>query len=104
VHPNRLEVIDGLAAPDPRQHRVLLVVTLGRDDQGDVPTHRLGGRIAEHALRRAIPRQDRAGEILADDRVVGGFDDRGQAGRVESSFCADRPKGIGHPAIPGHAE
>jgi hypothetical protein len=80
-------VIDDLAAPDARQHVVFLGVPLRRDDERDVPADGLGRRVAEHPLGGAVPRDDHTLERLAHDRIVGGIDDRGQAGADDVFGC-----------------
>ena len=104
-HTNGLEVVDALTPPDLREHLVFLRPSLGRNDQRDVLTDRLLGRPAEQSLGRRVPRADDAVERFADDDVVGGIDDRGQAGVGELVLAPIVRKGIGHLAIPGgHAE
>ncbi len=79
--PDRLEVIDLQAVADATQDPILLVVAVGRDDQRDVPPDRLLRGPAEHALGRLVPRLDHPVDVLAHDRVVGGFHDGRETGR-----------------------
>ena len=58
-----------------RQHHVFLAPPVGRNDQRDRLADRLGCGVAEHPLGAAVPGHDDAVEVLADDRVVGRFDD-----------------------------
>ena len=71
------------AAADPGEHLVLLALPVGRNDDPDRPPDRLVGGVAEHPLGGAIPRADDAVEVLADDRVVGRFDDLGEIATAE---------------------
>ena len=71
-------MLDPFPAAEPLQDRPLLVVSLRRDDQGDRLADRLVGRVTEKALGPGVPRSDDAVERLADDRVLGRFDDGGQ--------------------------
>ena len=65
-----------LAAAQTPQDVALLLETIGRDDEIDVPPDRLGGAVAEDARGAGVPARDHAVERLADDGVVGGLDDR----------------------------
>ena len=75
-HAHGLEVVDAFAAPQPRQDVVFLRLPLGRDQHAHGPSDQLVGRIAEQALGRGIARLNDAVEVLRDDGVVGGIDDR----------------------------
>ena len=57
-HPHRLEVLDPLAAAEPRQDLLLLVQPLRRDDQGDRPADGLRGACSRRAAR---PRRSTTG-------------------------------------------
>ena len=81
--PHRLEMVDPLAAAELREDLVLLGVKLGRDEAQDRRADHLIGPVAEDPGRAGIPRGDPALEVLADDRVVGAFDDRRQPGRLD---------------------
>lgn len=72
------EVIDALSSPESRDNLDFFLAAIERDNQRDRPSHRFGRRVAEHSFRGLIPTRDGAIEILADDCVVGGVDDRGQ--------------------------
>ena len=74
-----LEVVEAIAAANAGQRLVFLGLAILRDQPADRRTDHLGGTVAEHPLRRLVPRLDDAVEILADDRVVGGLDDGGEA-------------------------
>ena len=76
--PYRLEVVDPFTSPDARDDIVFLRKPLLRNDQRDVPAHRLGLGPAEHALGSPIPRRNDAVERLADDGVVRGVHDRAE--------------------------
>ena len=92
-----LEVVDPLAPPDAGQHLVLLGAAVVGDDEGDVPAHRLRGGPAEDALGPGVPGGDDAVERLADDRVVRGVDDGGEArlGDLASALRGDVPGDLG---------
>ena len=77
--PDRFKVIDALAAADACEDFVLLVQPILRDDDRDGLSHCFMRGVPEHPLRCPIPRLDDTVEILADDRVVGGVDDRAQS-------------------------
>ena len=68
--PDRLEVVHRLPLPEPRQDDRLFLEVIRRDQEGDRPSHRLGGRVAEEPLRALVPGGDNAVEVLAHDRVV----------------------------------
>jgi hypothetical protein len=76
--PDRLEMRNTLAAPDPGQHFILFALPILGDDDADRTADRFLGRVAEQLLGTAVPRLDRAVEILAHDRIVGRRDDGGQ--------------------------
>src|SRR5580700_3421734 len=69
--PDRLIVIEAVAAPDARENFRLLVVELLRNQDGDRLADDFFGRVAEQALGGFVPADDDAVEILADDRVAG---------------------------------
>ncbi len=66
---------DALAAPDACEDPGLLVFEARREKNGHRLADGLAGGIAEQPLRSRIPGPDDPVEILADDRVVGGFHD-----------------------------
>src|SRR5262245_25669962 len=69
-------MIDLVAAANQRQHRVFFALTIGGHDDANRFADHLRRGVAEHLLRRAVPRRDDAVEVLADDRVVARLDDR----------------------------
>jgi hypothetical protein len=73
-----LEAADALAGEQPRHDRVFFGAAIFRDDERDVAAHGLVGRVAEHARRRDVPRDDDAAGVLGDDRVFGRLDDRAE--------------------------
>ena len=79
--PDGLEVIDGAARPNLTQNVILVGEAFPGDDQRDRLPDGFRLREAEHPLGGAIPRGDDALEILADNRIVGKLDDRGQVER-----------------------
>jgi len=68
-------VVDALAAPNAVEDAGLFVAALGRDQHSDRLSDCLLGRVAEQPLRSGVPAVDDALEVLADDCVVGKFDD-----------------------------
>ena len=84
-HALGLEMVDAPPGPQARDDLVLLAEALGRDHQRDVAADRLLGGVAEQPLGGRVPALDRAVERLADDRVVGRFDDRRELARREQS-------------------
>src|SRR5947209_2760422 len=83
---NCFEVIYSFAAPDARQYIPLFVLSIVRNHNHNWLADRLFGGETEHALRPAIPTRDYPIEILADDSIVTGFNDRGQ--RAQSFLCS----------------
>ena len=71
-------MVHHLPPADPGEHLVFLGATLPGNDEGDVPTHGLRTRPAEHPLGGRVPGRDDAIQGLADDRVVRALDDGGQ--------------------------
>ena len=76
-----LEVVEAIAAANAGQRLVFLGLAILRDQPPDRRADHLGGGVAEHPLGRLVPGLDDAVEVLADDRVVGGLDDGGEAAR-----------------------
>jgi hypothetical protein len=70
---------DPLAPTDALEDAGNLVALHGRHKEADVTADGLLGGIAEDPLGPGVPARDGAVERLADDRVVGRFDDGGQA-------------------------
>src|SRR6185437_8993247 len=81
--PYCVEVIDALTAPQLLQEALLLLVELGRDDRQDGFTDDLALGVPEESFRGRIPRGNPAVDALADDGIVGGFDDQGELSRPE---------------------
>ena len=71
-------MLEALAATNARQNFRFLVLQVFRNDDGDRLADHLLGRIAEQPLGARIPADDDAVQILADDRIVGGFDNTGE--------------------------
>ena len=68
-------MVDALAAPDLLENPRLFVQMIVRDQERDrLADHFLGG-VAEQALGADVPAHDGPVQVLADDRVVGRFDD-----------------------------
>src|SRR5690606_30994787 len=75
---NRFIMVDTLAEPETREDPRLLVVTIRGEQAGNRPADHLVRGIAEKLLSAPVPGHYNAVEALADDRVVGGFDDGAQ--------------------------
>ena len=71
-----LVVLDALARADALDDGVFFALQIGWDQGLDRFADHLFGQIAENPLRALVPAGDDAVEVLADDGVVGGFDDR----------------------------
>src|SRR6516225_4178157 len=67
---NGFEVIDALAAPQPRQNRCLLLGAIRWDHDCYRPADRFLGGVAEEPFRAFVPAAADAAQVLADDRVV----------------------------------
>src|SRR5262249_40739695 len=75
---NRFVVIDALANAQASEDLGFLVGALGWNEQRNrLADHLLLG-VTENALGSLVPRDHDAVQVLADDRVVRGFDDRRQ--------------------------
>ena len=72
-------MLDPLAAPDTRQDLGLLAAMVRGDDHGDRVADGLGGGVAEEPFGATVPALDDAVQVLADDGVVGGFDNGGES-------------------------
>ena len=75
-HPLRLVLLDFFAPPEPGQDLGEIVGEVRRCEQRDRAADGLLRGVAVHSLRAEVPGLDRSLDVLADDRVVGGFDDR----------------------------
>src|SRR5204863_9721342 len=72
---------------EPLQDLGDFVAPIWRGEHLDQATDRLLGAVAVDLFGGRVPADDRAFQCLADDRVVGGLDDRGQPRLV----CLDPP-------------
>ena len=77
--PNRLEMLDSFAAMNPGNDVVFLRLPIVGNDRSDRAADHFIGCITEDSLGCTIPRKHDAAEILADDGIVAGFDNRGKA-------------------------
>ena len=75
-------MVDALATPDALKNCGLLVELVRRNQNHDRFADHLFGGVAEDAFRPAVPAGDDAVEVLAHDRVIRVFDDRGEPLRV----------------------
>ena len=72
-------MVNPLAGRDPGQDPGDLVLLLTRRaEQGDVPADGLCLRVTIDPLGGRVPARDRAVQRFADDRVIGGLNDRRQ--------------------------
>lgn len=72
----RLEVIDALAGLDAGENGGFLVEAIRWNDDRDGAADSLVCHITEKTLSALVPGRDDSVKALANDRVVGGFDDR----------------------------
>ena len=72
---------DPVTGPDAGEHGGLFVLMIRRDQHEERLADCLRRSVAGDALGSVVPRGDGAVERLADDRVVGGLDDRRQQRR-----------------------
>src|SRR6266540_5356418 len=82
VLPDGLEMFDGEAGADPRQHLGFLVQPILRDDDRDRLADDFLRGVTEHPLGGGVPGGNAPVQILADDGVVRGGHDGGQSGFV----------------------
>jgi len=75
--PNRFVMLDSFSAPDAVQHHGFFVVPIRRNEDCDGPANGFLRGIAEESMRATIPAGDHAVEVFGQDRVIGGFNDRG---------------------------
>ncbi len=73
-----LERLDPLAARELREDPGVLVTPVGRHEHPERAADRLGRRVAEEVLSRAVPALDLAVERFPDDRVLGRVDEGGE--------------------------
>ena len=78
-----LVVIHLLPAADLGHHLVFLVLKIRGNEDADRLADRFLGGVTEDFLGARIPRSDDAVEVLADDGVIGRFDDLGKVPRGE---------------------
>ena len=77
--PHGVEGRDPLSAPQAGDDAVLLFISIGAHQERDALADRLFRGVAEDPLGALVPTRDHSVEGLADDRVVGDFDDEGEA-------------------------
>lgn len=73
------DVAESLAARDPGQEVILFGRAVRRYQAANRAPDHFVGRVTEDLFRGLVPGRDDARQRLADDAVVGRFDDRGQA-------------------------
>ena len=82
---NRIEMTHTLAVSDLREELVFFALAIFGNDHPDRPADRFLSGISENALGRAVPRSNRAIQVIADDSVVGRFDDSCEVAEVDLS-------------------
>src|SRR5260370_981768 len=83
-------MFDALAAPNALDDRFLFVLVFWRDQNLDVLANYLFGHVAKDSLGRAVPGDDSAIEVLADNCVVGRLNDGCEALRSNLSTLSLR--------------
>src|ERR1051325_6080269 len=105
-------MLDDPAGADARDDVVFFVLAVVGNDRADRAAVHFRRGIAEHPLRRGVPRRDDAVEILADDGVVRGLNNRGQQrlvrsrryGHYERNFTrSDAVELMSAPALPSRS-
>jgi hypothetical protein len=81
-------MLDAFAARNFPQNLGDFIGTIARRQDRDVLSDRLFRRVAVNALGSLVPTGDSAVQVFADDRVLGGIDNRGQARPVFASCSA----------------
>ena len=66
-----------------REDHVFFGLPIGGNDHPDRLADRFRGGVAEHPFGGAVPRRDDAVQVLADDGVVGRFDDPGEMAKPD---------------------
>ena len=84
----RLVVLDPAAIANPVDDGQVVVASLRRHEHRDRTADHFVGGVSEHSLRGAVPAQDASREVLRDDRVIAGIDDRGQQAAVRVAGLA----------------
>src|SRR6476646_9924696 len=79
VHTNCFIMLDALAAPNTFENFRLLVLAIRWNQDGHWPADDLFGRIPKEPLCSPVPSADDAVEVLADDGIIGGFDNGGNS-------------------------
>src|SRR6202044_402481 len=87
---NGLEMVDAFSSPDARENRPLFVLPVLWNDNRDGLADGLSGGVAEDTLRASIPTGDNAVEVLADNRIVTGLDNRCQPTQLLLGFAKRR--------------
>ena len=77
-NPNCLEVLHALARPNARENRFFLFAAIFSRQKVNRLTNHFFGRVAIDSGGATVPRKYDAGQILADNRVFGSLDYRGE--------------------------
>src|SRR5262249_7009267 len=75
-----LEMLETLAAADSRKDLVLLGLPIRRNEHANRVADQFGGGVPKELFRPRVARLNDAVEILRQNRVLGGFDDRREIG------------------------
>src|SRR5437763_93980 len=78
-------MVNTLSSTKPSKNSRLLVPAFGRNQHVHGLAARLFSGVAKQSLRAGVPGLDHAVQILADDRVIRGFDDGNQLHRAPLS-------------------
>ena len=95
AHPLGLDALDALAGEDAAEARVLALEVLVAHERPHVLADDLRALVAEQAHGARVPVRDPPFAVGADDRVVGGLDDRGHQlggglGAAQVASCRGR--------------
>lgn len=78
-------MFDAFATPDPFYDQSFLVEAVGREENLHRLTDHFRRAVAEDDLGAPVPAQDNAGQVLADDGVIGGLDNGGEESVAQES-------------------
>src|ERR1700733_12548923 len=73
-------MLDLFATSQAGQNMVFLILVVLRNKRQNRPANHLRRGVAESPLGALVPGSNHTGQVFADNRVIGGFDDGGQKG------------------------
>src|SRR5581483_12202378 len=76
-------MVDAFATADAIQDDGLFIVPFGRNENSDRFSDDFGGLISKDALGAVVPGQDNSLQGLAENGVIGGFDNAGDAAQLD---------------------